>query len=512
MVPGAILALLLVVAAGSTLTVVGVLRLLEGPGAAESGLGASPTTGAASDGRLLVPLPTPAPTPTPNPTPLAAPTPTPTAAPSPEPAPTAAPTASPTPQPAPTTPPVIVQANENRIAEVYERLVGSVVQISAWSGAINVAQPYNEAGSGFIIDEEGHILTNYHVVEGARDLQITYNDGTRTSARVIGADPGSDVALLRASFLPPDKLVVAPLGSSDALKVGDEVITISSPFYVYRNSLSDGIVTGLGRTYAFSGRTITGIIQTGASINPGSSGGPLIDLREGVVVGINTAIQSRTFAGIALALPIDRVKAILPDLMAGRTPTHAWLPIHGADITPQLAAQCNLPVDYGVIVYDILPGSTLNNDTFTTGVNGDIIVSIDDRRVDGIADLSEYLDAHKKPGDIVELRIYRDRRINRVLEVTLEEWPNRDVPVLTQVAGCSRPTSEPINAPTVPPISADTSTNAASGKFIISAEPLMPAMPAATIPNAAPAAMPATMPRAARRSDELMAAVSARVA
>ncbi len=500
MVPGAIVTILLVVAAGTTLTVIGVSRLLDGPGTVETGVGASPTTGATAGGERqpIVPLPTVAPTAEPTPVPTVAPT----AVPTPE--PTAVPTAVPTPTA------VVVAVIENRPGDVFRRLTGSVVRISTDASTVTFGQPFGDAGSGFVIDEDGHILTNYHVIEDARVIRIRLSDEvTWGTARVIGTDPGSDVALLKANDALLKSLVVAPLGSSAAVEVGDEVIAIGSQHFTYQNSLTSGIVGGLNRPYAFFGRTIMGMIQSDAAINRGSSGGPLIDVRSGQVIGINTAIQSSNFAGIALALPIDRIKAILPDLRAGKTPKHAWLPIHGSSITPHLAAQCNLPVSEGVIVYGILPGSTLNRETFETGVNGDIIVSIDDRSVKTLTDLTAYLDAYKKPGDVVEIRVYRQRTINKVLEVTLEEWPNKLVRPLTQAVDCSSPTSEPINAPSVPPITAETTTNAASGRFIISAEPLIPAMAAATSPITAPAAIPATMPRAAIRSDDPMAAVSA---
>lgn len=432
LVPGAIAALLLVVAAGTTLTVIGVMRLLDSSGAASG------------ESRPLVPLPTVAPTPVPTIAPTAVPTAIPTVAPTP--VPTAAP--APTPAPAPTA--VVAAVSPNRIADVFERLKGSVVRISTASENVGIGQPYGEAGSGFVIDGDGHILTNYHVIEDGRDLYLTLDDGTPLSARVVGVDPGSDVALLQAN-IPPDKLVVAPLGSSAAVRVGDQVMAIGSQFFVYRNTMTEGYVSGMGRHYAFSGRTITGMIQSNVAINRGSSGGPLIDVAKGEVVGINTAIRGNTFAGIALALPIDRIKRILPDLLAGETPKHAWLPVYGASITPQLAAQCSLPVDFGVIVYGILPGSTLTAETdetktFETGANGDIIVGIDDRAVRNLADLSEYLDTHKQPGDVVEIRVYRERKENRVLEITLEEWPNRDVQPLSRVVDCSKPTSAQTSA------------------------------------------------------------------
>ncbi len=503
MVPGAIAAILLVVAAGTTLTVIGVMRLLDSPSAAETGIGASPITraGATGDQQPIVPLATVAPTAVPTTLPTVMPTVM----------PTAVPTAVPIPPPTPPPTAVVTETSQNLIADVYERLKGSVVRISTDSDSVGIGQPYGEAGSGFVIDEAGHILTNFHVIKDGKELRLTLNDGTQLRARVIGTDPGSDVALLQAN-IPPDKLVVAPLGSSAAVRVGDQVIAIGSPFYIYRNTMSSGHVSGLRRPYAFSGRTITGMIQSDAAINRGSSGGPLIDLKNGEVIGITTAIATQNFAGIALALPIDLIKRILPDLLAGKTPTHAWLPIHGTSITPHIAAQCNLPVDYGVIVFGILPGSKLNNDTFVTGANGDIIVSIDDLPVRNLDILSEYIDTHKKPGDTVELRVYRQRKENLLLTVTLEEWPNKIAQRIPQAVDCSSPTSEPINAPTVPPITAETSTKAANGRFIISAEPLMPAIAAAMRPMAAPPTMPATMPRAAMRSDDPMAAVSAAVA
>ncbi len=420
MVPGAIAALLLVVAAGTTLTVIGVMRLLDSPDAAEAGSGA-PSAAVAGERQPVVPLPTAAPTPAPTAIPTVAPTPVPTAV--------------PTAVPAPTPAPVVAAETQNLIAVVYERLVGSVVRITTGSDNVGIGQPYGEAGSGFVIDEDGHVLTNYHVIKDAKGLYVTLDDGTPLTARVVGTDPGSDVALLKAN-IPATKLVVAPLGSSAAVKVGDQVIAIGSQYFVYGNSMTQGHVSGLERPYAFSGRTITGMIQSDAAINRGSSGGPLIDVKSGVVVGINTAIQSQNFAGIGLALPIDRIKRILPDLLAGRTPTHAWLPIHGASITPQLAAQCNLPVEYGVIVFGILPGSELNQETFNTGVDGDIIVSIDDVTVRNLDGLSAYIDTHKRPGDTVDLRVYRERKYNETVTVTLEEWPNKPAPRLTQFPGC----------------------------------------------------------------------------
>ena len=509
MVPGAIAAILLVVAAGTTLTVIGVMRLLDSPSAAETGVGASQTTraGATSDQQPIVPLPTVAPTAEPSPLPTVMPTVMPT------PEPTIVPTAVPTPPPTPTPTAVVAEAIENRLSDVFKRLTGSVVRISTDSNTVTFGQPFGDAGSGFVIDEAGHILTNFHVVEDARVIRIRLSDEvTWGTAIVIGTDPGSDVALLKANDALLKMLVVAPLGSSAALEVGDDVIAIGSQHFTYQNSLTSGIVGGLNRPYAFFGRTIMGMIQFDAAINRGSSGGPLIDVRSGEVVGINTAIQSNNFAGIALALPIDRIKAILPELRAGKTPAHAWLPIHGSSITPHLAAQCGLPVNEGVIVYGILPGSTLNRKTFKTGVNGDIIVSIDDRPVKTLTDLTAYLDAHKKPGETVEIRVISERKYNELLKVTLEEWPNKLVQPLNQAVDCSKPTSEPINAPTVPPITAETSTKAANGRFIISEEPLMPAIAAAMRPIAAPPTMPATMPRAAMRSDDPMAAVSAAVA
>lgn len=520
MVPGAIVALLLVVAAGTTLTVIGVLRLMDGPGPTETGIGVSSDTSIAvhEDRRELFPTLTPATPPVLVPLPTAAPTTIPTVAPTaiPTPEPTAVPTAVPTAPPVPTAAPALAAATENRIADVFGRLKGSVVRVTTASETVGIGQPFGEAGSGFVIDEAGHILTNYHVIKDGGALYLTLDDGTPLRARVIGADPGSDVALLQAN-IPTEKLVVAPLGSSASVRVGDQVIAIGSHFYTLLNTMTPGHVSGLERSYAFSGRTITGMIQSDAAINQGSSGGPLIDLSKGEVVGINTAIQSRSFVGIGFALPIDRVKAILPDLRAGITPKHAWLPIYGASITPQLAAHCSLPVDYGVMVYGLLPGAALNVEThetktFKTGAGGDIIVSIDDRTVRKLTDLSEYIDAYKKPGDVVEIRVYRQRTINKVLEVTLEEWPNKIVQPLTQAVDCSKPTSEPINAPTVPPITAETTTKAASGRFIISAEPLIPAMNAATSPITAPTAMPPTIPRAAMRSDAPIAAVSALLA
>lgn len=324
-------------------------------------------------------------------------------------------------------------------AEVYERVRSAVVQITATEEGRNPFAPNSQSsGSGVVIDEKGHILTNHHVVAGATNLEVKFADGTAVAAEVVGDDPGNDLAVIRAD-VSGMTVTTAALGDSAAVRVGDLVLAIGNPFSL-EGTMTQGIVSAKGRTFA-SGqgtRPIRNMIQTDAPVNPGNSGGPLLDC-QGRVIGINTALENPTGqdvnVGIAFAVPIDTAKRFLPDMLAGKTVSHPWLGIAGEDITVALAQDLDLTVERGVYVTIVEPDSpaqraglkgALQSSTADTAgplpKGGDVIVAADGKEVSSVDELAGYLDAAKKPGDTVELTVLRSNdRIT--LKATLTEWP-----------------------------------------------------------------------------------------
>jgi S1-C subfamily serine protease len=290
-----------------------------------------------------------------------------------------------------------------------------------------------------VIDKQGSILTNQHVIAGADSLEVRFSDGSVTSAVVVGSDPGNDLAVIRADVA-GQELTVASLGDSDALRVGDPVLAIGNPFNL-EGTLTQGIVSAIGRTFAQGGSTrpIRNMIQTDAPVNPGNSGGPLLDCR-GEVVGINTLLENptgdRVNVGVAFAVPVDTVSASLADLLAGTTVRHPWLGIAGQEITPALADEIGLSEKSGVYVTFVASGGPADEaglrgafaseaeaqqSTVLPG-GGDIIVAADDQTMATIDELAGYLSAEKKPGDTVVLKVVRDGK-EMTIEATLAEWP-----------------------------------------------------------------------------------------
>ena len=325
-------------------------------------------------------------------------------------------------------------------AEIYQRLRPAVVEIiSRTSSNSPFGLPQEGAGSGIVIDDKGNILTNYHVVANATTLEVHFQDGTVVAANTVGRDPGSDLAVVKID--PAGlTLTVAPLGDSSALHVGDPVLAIGNPFNL-EGTLTQGIVSGLGRTFSEGGnaRPIRNMIQTDAPVNPGNSGGPLINCR-GEVVGINTLIENPTGdnvnVGIAFAVSINSAKASLPDMLSGATVQHPWLGIAGEPLTPALASQLNLSVNHGVYVTFASPdgpaaaagvhGAFASEQQATQSQapipGGDVIVSADDKEMKTINDLASYLESSKKPGEKVKLGIVRGSD-NLTIEATLAQWP-----------------------------------------------------------------------------------------
>lgn len=291
-------------------------------------------------------------------------------------------------------------------------------------------------GSGFVIDGEGHILTNNHVVEGASRVTVKLGDSEQTfEAEVVGTDPGTDIALLKVDA-PSGELHPLTLGRSADMEVGDPVVAIGNPFGLDR-TVTSGIVSALQRQIeAPNGFAISHVIQTDAAINPGNSGGPLINAG-GEVIGINAQIATggggNGNVGIGFAIPIDTVRAEIEQLKTNGEVEHAFIGISGGTITSELSKALNLPVDQGVIVQSVVKdgpadkagieaggtSATINGEEVRLG--GDIVTEVDGKKLKSMEQLVEIIQGHE-PGDELELKILRDGD-EKVAEVTLGTQP-----------------------------------------------------------------------------------------
>jgi S1-C subfamily serine protease len=292
-------------------------------------------------------------------------------------------------------------------------------------------------GSGFVIDTEGHVLTNNHVVEDADRVQVKLGDSDKTyTAKVVGADPATDLALLDVEA-PESELHPLTLGHSAEMEVGDPVVAIGNPFGLDR-TVTSGIVSALQRQIqAPNGFSISHVIQTDAAINPGNSGGPLIN-GEGEVIGINSQIATggggSGNVGIGFAIPIDTVRSEIQQLIDTGGVEHAYLGISGGTITSDLARAINLPVEEGVIVQSVVKdgpadkagiqgGSTSATiDGAEVSLGGDIITEVDGKKVAGMEEVVEIVN-RAKPGDELELKIVRDGS-TKTASVTLGARPD----------------------------------------------------------------------------------------
>ena len=278
--------------------------------------------------------------------------------------------------------------------------------------------PVEGAGSGFIIDPRGYILTNYHVVEGAQSIEVVLGDQSRYAAKYIGADQRNDVALIKIE--PKGKqLTVLKLGDSGGIQVGQKVLAIGNPFG-FESTLTTGVVSATGRTVQTSQSTfIEQAIQTDAAINRGNSGGPLIDTH-GDVIGINSAIYTPTgtTAGIGFAIPINTAKNIANDLITSGRVHRAFLGVQTLSVSGGLAEALDLPVQEGLLVEVVTKGGPAAEAGIHGGdriaeagmrrfyIGGDVIVSIDGQKVNNDFDVNLVLN-HHRPGDTVNVTLYR---------------------------------------------------------------------------------------------------------
>ena len=332
---------------------------------------------------------------------------------------------TPTPTLLPDDPLAGADAEEQLLIELYERVSPSVVHIAVTTNS--------GTGSGFVWGAEGHIVTNNHVVEGARRIVVHFADDTTAEAKLVGADADSDLAVIQVD-VPASLLKPVELGDSDALRVGQRAIAIGNPFGL-EQTMTTGIVSALGRVVQQeSGFSLPQLIQTDAAINPGNSGGPLLD-SQGRVIGGTTLIYSNSGsnAGVGFAVPVNTVKRVAPSLIATGRYADPWLGITGMSVTPLVAEALDLPTDQGVLVQAVVEGGPAdeaglqggNQQVWYEGVilitGGDIITGIDDVELQDMDDLVVYL-ADMPVGQEVELTILRDGQ-ERTIGVTLEERP-----------------------------------------------------------------------------------------
>jgi S1-C subfamily serine protease len=298
----------------------------------------------------------------------------------------------------------------------------AVVTIVRTSGGVFGSE--TGSGSGFIFDSDGFILTNRHVVDGADSLMVVLNDGRQFDGTVYGIDTLTDLAIVT---IDATDLPTAPIGNSADLEPGQLAIAIGNPLGDFENTITTGVVSGLGRQIQASGSSqasgeqLNNLIQTDAAINPGNSGGPLVN-SGGQVIGVNTAINPDA-QGIGFSIPIDVAKPIMQQALAGNELVRPWIGVYYVPITPALAEQEDLPVDYGALISAqngsaIFPGSPAE----AAGLQeGDIIVAIDGEQIAPGSDLSMLIVTHA-PGDTVTLRVLRDNSTSEI-DVTLGQLP-----------------------------------------------------------------------------------------
>ena len=329
--------------------------------------------------------------------------------------------------PAPVGTPIIAQGDPSQnqqivssdfLSQLYKTVSPGVVSINVLVN--NAGQSGQAAGSGFIIDEAGHIVTNNHVVENATLVIVVFEDGSESKANVVGTDPYSDLAVVQVDQL-PDSAMPLPIGDSDTIVTGDWVVAIGNPFGL-NSSMSLGIVSAVGRTIPASNSfSIPEAIQTDAAINPGNSGGPLLNLK-GQVVGVNAQIASngvRANAGVGFSIPSNIVRRVVPTLIDTGTFQWPWLGIEGTSVNLFIAQANNVSVEKGAYVVNVVPGGPadqagLQGGAELTSVNGidvptggDIITAANGETIDDYTELLTMI-ANQEPGTNMELTILRN--------------------------------------------------------------------------------------------------------
>ena len=330
--------------------------------------------------------------------------------------------------------PQTFDSEEQTNIEVYKKGIPSVVNITSTAVAFDFFYgpvPQEGQGSGFIIDKEGHILTNYHVIANAREVEVTLHNKKKYKATVIGRDRSHDLAVIQ---IKAPGLIAATLGDSKSLVVGQKVFAIGNPFGL-NGTMTRGIISSVRPIRTPEGAEIDEAIQTDAAINPGNSGGPLLNSR-GEVIGINSMIAtggSNQSAGIGFAIPINAAKAVINDLITIGRVRRPSLGIRTMPIGPELAQEMGLPSDYGVLIVQAIPGGSADRAGLRGGnerayignvpvmLGGDLIVAIDGEEIGDQQDLANAMNKHKA-GDSINVSIFRGKNKKKMdVKVTLSE-------------------------------------------------------------------------------------------
>jgi S1-C subfamily serine protease len=329
-----------------------------------------------------------------------------------------------------------------KISDIYNSARHGVVQVTSTSVVSNNPflgpQEQQAEGSGFVIDKDGHVVTNYHVVQGAKKVQVSFSDNEQRDAKVVGSDPSTDIAVLKIQGAWARSLTPLTLGDSRTVDVGDAVVAIGNPFGLER-TVTAGIVSALQRQItAPNGFQIDEVIQTDAAINHGNSGGPLLNAN-GDVIGVNAQIESESGGnvGIGFAIPIDTVKDVAGQIIKDGKVEHAYLGIEMASINSDLASNFRVPVDKGILIQRVHPNSpaakaglkggttqvVLAGTTYWLG--GDVITKADGQTMETSDQLASVVTS-KQPGDSLDLEVHRGQE---TLHVTVELGRQPSTPV-----------------------------------------------------------------------------------
>ncbi|MCJ7450652.1 MAG: trypsin-like peptidase domain-containing protein [Candidatus Nanohaloarchaeota archaeon QJJ-9] len=314
---------------------------------------------------------------------------------------------------------------------IFARAKDSVVSIQTLKESDSGFTPLS-SGSGFFYDKKGRIITNHHVIEKGDAYEVTTLGGNTYEANIVGKDPYTDLAVLDID----KKTGPLPIGESERLKIGEAVLAIGNPFGL-SGSMTSGIVSQKGRLLPAAGNfSIPGVIQTDAAINPGNSGGPLLNL-EGKVIGINTAINTRTttFSGVGFAVPSITIKNVVPELIEEGEYAHSWIGVEGTDVTPAIAEEIGMEKARGFLVIGVQENSPADRAGIQGGertetvrgseieLGGDVIVGIEGQKVRKINDILNYLSQHTSVGEEITLTVLRDGE-EKEIKLTLAERPS----------------------------------------------------------------------------------------
>ncbi len=330
-----------------------------------------------------------------------------------------------------------IDVAEQRIINVYERVSPSVVHITSraqvldfWRGVV----PEEGSGSGFVLDQQGNVVTNDHVIAGAQEIEVLLADGTAYPAQLVGTDPYNDLAVVHIDA-PAELLVPVEIGSAATLRVGQQVIAIGNPFGLDW-TLTAGVVSALGRTIdTEDGQALGEVIQTDAAINPGNSGGPLLD-SAGRVIGVNSAIQSPSggSVGIGFAIPAETILRVVPELIARGYYPHPWTGFSAYELSYELSPSESGP-DHGLLIVDVVRGSPADDAGLQPAQarrqgrqvlfnGGDIVVAVDGNQIKSRDEMTIYLENQKQVGDAVSLTVLRDNA-ETLVTLVLGEQPQQ---------------------------------------------------------------------------------------